>query len=77
VANDYTWKVEKSSKVKLKDYDPDFTHGETTRQEADLELQNLGEEISKLQELLAAAQHHFARWSSSTTASLSTPFICS
>jgi PPK2 family polyphosphate:nucleotide phosphotransferase len=58
VAKDYIWKVEKSSKVKLKDYDPDYTHGETTRQEADLELQNLGEEISKLQELLAAAQHH-------------------
>ena len=58
MAKDYTWKIEKSSKIKLKDYDPGYTYGDITRQEADLELQNLGEEISKLQELLAAAQHH-------------------
>jgi PPK2 family polyphosphate:nucleotide phosphotransferase len=58
MATDYVWKVEKGSKVKLKDYDPGYTHGEATRQKADLELQKLGEEISKLQELLAAAQHH-------------------
>lgn len=32
MAKDYVWKVEKGSKVKLKDYDPDYTHGETTRQ---------------------------------------------
>lgn len=54
---DYVWKVEKGSKVRLKDYDPAYVHGETTRQEADQQLQNWGEEISELQELLAAAQH--------------------
>ena len=54
---DYVWKVEKGSKVKLKDYDPDYTHGDLNRDDADKELQKLGEEISKLQELLAAAHH--------------------
>jgi PPK2 family polyphosphate:nucleotide phosphotransferase len=57
MAADYVWKVEADSEVKLKDYDPGYTRGKTTRQEADLELQKLGEELSELQELLAAAQH--------------------
>ncbi len=58
MASDYVWKVKKGSKVKLNDFDPDYKHGETTREEEDLELQKLGEEISDLQELLAAAQRH-------------------
>ncbi|GAC1565236.1 MAG: polyphosphate kinase 2 family protein [Ktedonobacteraceae bacterium] len=57
MGTDYVWKVEKGSNVKLKDYDPGYTT-QITREEAALEIQNLGEEISKLQELLAAAQHH-------------------
>ena len=58
MAKDYVWKIEKSSKVKLKNYDAGYTYGAITHQEADQELQSLGEEISKLQELLAAAQRH-------------------
>src|SRR5260370_39346667 len=56
--SEYAWKVEKGSKVKLKDYDPNYKHTELAHEEAALQLQNLGDEISKLQELLSAAQHH-------------------
>ncbi|MGH2493879.1 MAG: PPK2 family polyphosphate kinase [Ktedonobacteraceae bacterium] len=57
MATEYVWQVDKGSKVKLKDYDPDHTHSDINRAEAEQEIQNLGEEISKLQELLAAAHH--------------------
>lgn len=57
MATEYVWTVDKGSKVKLKDYDPDHTHSDISRAEAEPEIQKLGEEISKLQELLAAAQH--------------------
>ena len=57
MATEYVWQVDKGSKVKLKDYDPDHTHSDISRAEAEQEIQNLGEEISKLQELLAAAHH--------------------
>ena len=57
MATDYVWTVDKGSKVKLRDYDPDHTHSDISRAEAEQKIQNLGEEISKLQELLAAAQH--------------------
>ncbi len=49
MATDYVWKVEKGSKVDLKDYDPDYTHSDLNHADADKELQKLGEEISKLQ----------------------------
>jgi len=58
MGTDYVWKVEKGSNVKLKDYDPNYIHKQIAHEETALELQNLGEEISKLQELLFAAQHH-------------------
>ena len=57
MATEYVWQVDKGSKVKLKDYDPDHTHSDIDRAEAEQEIQNLGAEISKLQELLAAAHH--------------------
>lgn len=57
MATDYVWKVEPGSKVKLKDYDPDDTPGENKRDDAEKQLDDLGGEISELQELLAAAQH--------------------
>ena len=52
------WKVEAGSKVKLKDYDPDYVDEYTDPAVAKAELEILGAELSELQELLAAAQHH-------------------
>lgn len=58
MGTDYLWKVSEGDNVKLKNYDPGSLLTQITREEAALEVQNLGEEISKLQELLASAQHH-------------------
>lgn len=52
----YVWKVDAGSKVTLKDYNPDYTEKHTDRVSADQELQALSNELSELQELLAAAQ---------------------
>ena len=52
------WKVAEGSKVKLKDYDPNFLDKNTDRALAMAELDQLGRELSELQHLLAAAQHH-------------------
>ncbi len=52
------WKVEEGSKVKLKDYDPNYVDKYTDRALASAELEKLSEELSQLQQLLAAAQHH-------------------
>jgi PPK2 family polyphosphate:nucleotide phosphotransferase len=52
------WKVEEGSKGKLKDYDPDYVDEYTDPALAKAELEILGAELSELQELLAAAQHH-------------------
>jgi PPK2 family polyphosphate:nucleotide phosphotransferase len=52
------WKVEAGSKVKLQDYDPDYVDEHTDPAMAKAELEILGAELSELQELLAAAQHH-------------------
>jgi PPK2 family polyphosphate:nucleotide phosphotransferase len=54
----YVWKVNAGSKVKLKDYNPGYTEKQSDRASADLELQALSNELSELQELLAAAQQH-------------------
>jgi len=51
----YVWKVDPGSRVKLKDYDPDYKEGD--HDSADEELKDLSNELSDLQELLAAAQH--------------------
>src|SRR5438034_2805898 len=52
------WKVEEGSKVKLKDYDPDYIDKHTDPALARAELVKLCEELGELQEMLAAAQHH-------------------
>ena len=54
----YVGKVDPGSKVRLKDYDPDYAAKHSDRASADKELQELSDELSELQELLAAAQHH-------------------
>jgi len=54
----YVWRVDAGSKVKLKDFDPGYTDNQSDRASADLELQKLSDEMSKLQELLTAAQQH-------------------
>ncbi|TMD69148.1 MAG: polyphosphate kinase 2 family protein [Chloroflexi bacterium] len=57
MGNDLLWKVKEGASVKLKDYDADFTGKGIERSSAEAELQRLGEEMSELQELMAAAQH--------------------
>jgi len=52
------WKVDEGSKVRLKDYDPDFVDRYTDRALAAAETEKLSEELGELQQLLAAAQHH-------------------
>jgi PPK2 family polyphosphate:nucleotide phosphotransferase len=52
------WKVEAGSKVKLKDYDPNYVDEHTDPVSARAELEILTRELGELQELLAAAQHH-------------------
>jgi PPK2 family polyphosphate:nucleotide phosphotransferase len=54
---DLVWKVNEGSKVKLKDYDPGYTDKQDDRASVEAELQTLSNELSELQELLAAAQH--------------------
>jgi len=54
----YVGKVDPGSKVRLKDYDPGYTASHIDHDSADKELQELSDELSELQELLAAAQHH-------------------
>jgi PPK2 family polyphosphate:nucleotide phosphotransferase len=54
---DLVWKVNEGSKVKLKDYDPGYTDKQNDRASVEAELQTLSNELSELQELLAAAQH--------------------
>ena len=52
------WKVDEGSKVKLDDYDPNFKDKDSDHASAEAELAKLSDELSDLQELLAAAQHH-------------------
>ena len=54
----YAWKIDDGSRIRLKDFDPDDTDKHTDRDSADQELAKLSDELSELQELLAAAQHH-------------------
>jgi len=54
---DLVWKVNEGSKVKLKDYDPGYTDEQNDRASSEAVLQTLSNELSELQELLAAAQH--------------------
>jgi len=54
----YAWKIDDGNKIKLKDFDPDDTDKHTDRSSADAEMQKLSDELSELQEVMAAAQHH-------------------
>jgi PPK2 family polyphosphate:nucleotide phosphotransferase len=51
------WKVEAGSNVKLQDYDPNYVDDYMNPALARAELDQLGLELSELQELLAAAHH--------------------
>ena len=53
-----TWKVSEGSKVKLGDYDPNFKDKSSDHADAQAELDTLSNDLSELQELLSAAQHH-------------------
>jgi PPK2 family polyphosphate:nucleotide phosphotransferase len=52
------WKVPAGSNIKLQDYDPGYVDEHTDPALARAELQQLGAELSELQELLAAAHYH-------------------
>lgn len=58
MSNTLVWKVDAGSQLHLKDYDPDYTDDQTKHDQADRELVKLGDELSELQELMSAAQHH-------------------
>lgn len=54
----YAWKIDDGKKIKLADYDARDTNGLHHHDEAQNEIEQLSDELSELQELLAAAQHH-------------------
>ncbi len=54
----YAWKIDDGNKIKLKDFDPGDTDKHTDLSSADAEMQKLSNELSELQEVMAAAQHH-------------------
>ena len=57
MADTLAWKIDAGSKVKLKDYNPGYTDPHIDRATADQEMAKLSDELSELQEELAAAQH--------------------
>ena len=52
------WKIDEGETVKLKNYDPSYTDVHVDHDSAKGTMEHLNSELSKLQELLAAAQHH-------------------
>lgn len=52
------WKIDEGTVVKLKDYDTAFKDKSVSHDEAKGKLEQLSDELSELQELLAAAQQH-------------------
>lgn len=52
------WEVSAGTKVRLKNYNPDFVDKYTDRALASAEIEKLSQELGELQQLLAAAQHH-------------------
>lgn len=54
----HAWKIDDGSKIKLKDFDPGDIDKHADRASADEEMQKLCGELSELQEVMAAAQHH-------------------
>lgn len=57
MSTELVWQVKKHTKVNLKDYDPGYTGGRADRASAEAELRKLSDELSDLQEAMAAAQH--------------------
>src|SRR2546430_8819764 len=57
MGTDLLWKVKEGASINLKDFDPRYVENGIERAAADSELLKLGDELSELQELLAAAQH--------------------
>lgn len=57
MGNNLVWKVAEGSKVHLKDYDPAYIAKDIDHDKAKQELEKLGNELSELQEAMAAAQH--------------------
>ncbi|GCE13869.1 PPK2 family polyphosphate kinase [Tengunoibacter tsumagoiensis] len=58
MSSDLVWKIAEDHKVKLKDYDPDFINKHVVQEQANAEMERLDQELSELQELLAAAQQN-------------------
>lgn len=58
MSTDLVWKVDPDSKVELKQFDPDYVDKQKDRDKADAELQKLSDELSDLQESMAAARFH-------------------
>jgi PPK2 family polyphosphate:nucleotide phosphotransferase len=56
MSNNLAWKIDEGSKVHLKDYDPGYTDEHADHAKAMQELTDLNNELSTLQEILAAAQ---------------------
>lgn len=56
MGTDLLWKVKEGTKVKLKDYDPNYIGSQIDHVSASTELEKLGNELGELQELMAAAQ---------------------
>jgi len=54
----FSWKIAEGTKVKLKEYAPEYIDRSVDHDAAKETLAGLSDELSKLQELLAAAQHH-------------------
>ncbi|HVB61043.1 MAG TPA: PPK2 family polyphosphate kinase [Ktedonobacteraceae bacterium] len=54
----YAWKIDDGKKVSLADYDHSDTNNHHNRDKAEEATQKLSDELSELQELMAAAQHH-------------------
>ncbi|GHO42624.1 polyphosphate kinase 2 family protein [Ktedonospora formicarum] len=56
MSKQFLWKVKESSKVKLKDYSPEYRDDHIERDVAEEQLQKLSKELGELQELMTAAQ---------------------
>ena len=54
----YTWKIDGEEKIQLHDFDPDYTAKGVTKEDAESELKALDDELSELQETLAAAHQN-------------------
>jgi PPK2 family polyphosphate:nucleotide phosphotransferase len=58
MGSDLLWKIDEGSSVKLQDFDPGYIADHVDHDHAADELAQLSNEMSDLQEILAAAAHH-------------------